>query len=102
MRQSHKVTGILLVFGSCVSLQFGAALAMSLFPLVGPWTTVDNHATPIVSIRFTSDLGDAPSSTPVVTITMSKCGILWLVVGNNERVFLCRNQPYPSGYGCDD
>ena len=39
MRQSHKVTGILLVFGSCVSLQFGAALAMSLFPLVGPWTT---------------------------------------------------------------
>ena len=39
MQQSHKVTGILLVFGSCVSLQFGAALAMSLFPLVGPWTT---------------------------------------------------------------
>lgn len=39
MRQSHKVKGILLVFGSCVSLQFGAALAMSLFPLVGPWTT---------------------------------------------------------------
>ena len=39
MRQSHKVTGILLVFGSCVSLQFGAALAISLFPLVGPWTT---------------------------------------------------------------
>lgn len=39
MRQFHKVTGILLVFGSCVSLQFGAALAMSLFPLVGPWTT---------------------------------------------------------------
>ena len=27
------------MFGSCVSLQFGAALAMSLFPLVGPWTT---------------------------------------------------------------
>ena len=69
------------------------------FPTRGP---VDNHATPIVSIRFTSDLGDAPSSTPVVTITMSKCGILWLVVGNNERVFLCRNQPYPSGYSCDD
>lgn len=46
------------------------------FPTRGP---VDNHATPIVSIRFTSDLGDAPSSTPVVTITMSKCGILWLV-----------------------
>lgn len=39
MQQSHKVTGILLVLGSCVSLQFGAALAMSLFPLVGPWTT---------------------------------------------------------------
>jgi len=39
MQQSHKVTGILLVFGSCVSLQIGAALAMSLFPLVGPWTT---------------------------------------------------------------
>lgn len=39
MRQSHKFTGILLVFGSCVSLQFGAALAISLFPLVGPWTT---------------------------------------------------------------
>ena len=27
------------MLGSCVSLQFGAALAMSLFPLVGPWTT---------------------------------------------------------------
>ena len=69
------------------------------FPTRGP---VDNHAMPIVSIRFTSDLGDAPSGTPVVTIIMGKCGILWPVVGNNERVFLCRNQPYPSGYGCDD
>ena len=27
------------MFSSCVSLQFGAALTMSLFPLVGPWTT---------------------------------------------------------------
>ena len=54
------------------------------FPNRGP---VDNHAMPIVSIRFTSDLGDAPSGTPVVTITMGKCGILWPVVGNNERVF---------------
>ena len=69
------------------------------FPTRGP---MDDYAMPIVSIGFAFDLGDAPSGTPVVTIAMGECGILWPVVGNNERVFLCRNQPYPSGYGCDD
>jgi inner membrane transporter RhtA len=30
-------TGALLVIGACVSLQFGAAVAVRLFPLLGPW-----------------------------------------------------------------
>ena len=30
-------TGVLLVIGSCLSLQFGAALADGLFPHLGPW-----------------------------------------------------------------
>lgn len=30
-------TGVLLVIGSCLSLQFGAALADGLFPYLGPW-----------------------------------------------------------------
>jgi inner membrane transporter RhtA len=30
-------TGVVLVMGACVSLQFGAAVAVQLFPLVGSW-----------------------------------------------------------------
>lgn len=32
-------SGILLVIGSCCSLQLGASLAMQLFPFAGPWAT---------------------------------------------------------------
>lgn len=35
--QQRTGTGVLLVLGSCFSLQFGAAMASRLFPLVGPW-----------------------------------------------------------------
>lgn len=34
---SSPATGVLLVVGSCLSLQFGAALASGLFPHLGPW-----------------------------------------------------------------
>ncbi|MDT9592099.1 EamA family transporter [Nocardioides zeae] len=34
-----RLSGVALVLGSCVSLQFGAAMAMSLFPVVGSWGT---------------------------------------------------------------
>lgn len=34
---SSPTTGVLLVLGSCLSLQFGAALADGLFPYLGPW-----------------------------------------------------------------
>ena len=68
------------------------------FPTRGP---MDDYAMPIISIGFAFDLGDAPSGTPVVTIAMGECGILWPVVGNDERVFLCRNQLYSPGHGCD-
>jgi inner membrane transporter RhtA len=30
-------TGVVLVIGACVSLQFGAAVAVQLFPVLGPW-----------------------------------------------------------------
>lgn len=30
-------TGVVLVIGACVSLQFGAAVAVQLFPALGPW-----------------------------------------------------------------
>lgn len=36
---SRPVVGALLVCGSCISLQFGAALAVLLFPLIGAWAT---------------------------------------------------------------
>lgn len=36
---SSKHTGILLIIGSCTSLQFGAAFAVQLFPLIGSGTT---------------------------------------------------------------
>lgn len=35
--KSSPATGVLLVIGSCFSLQFGAALASELFPHLGPW-----------------------------------------------------------------
>ena len=68
------------------------------FPTRGP---VDDHTVPIIYIGFTFSLGDASSGTPVVTIAMGERGIIWLVVGNDERVFLCRNQLYSPGHGCD-
>lgn len=37
IRPSSPVAGAALVFGSCVSLSFGAAIAAQLFPALGPW-----------------------------------------------------------------
>ena len=34
---SDKTTGVLLVIGSCISLQIGAAFAVQLFPQLGAW-----------------------------------------------------------------
>ncbi|MDO4928843.1 MAG: EamA family transporter [Corynebacterium sp.] len=36
---NSKRTGVLLIIGSCTSLQFGAAFAVQLFPLIGSGTT---------------------------------------------------------------
>lgn len=38
-RTASPLTGVLLVLGSVFSLQFGAAFATTLFPIVGPWAT---------------------------------------------------------------
>ncbi|HEY4615836.1 MAG TPA: EamA family transporter [Citricoccus sp.] len=37
VRPRALVTGVVLVVGACVSLQFGAAVAVQLFPVLGPW-----------------------------------------------------------------
>jgi inner membrane transporter RhtA len=38
-RDRGRLTGTFLVLGSCASLQFGAALATTLFPEIGTWAT---------------------------------------------------------------
>ncbi|AKK04916.1 putative permease, DMT superfamily [Corynebacterium mustelae] len=38
-RTSSPLTGVLLILGSMFSLQFGAAFATTLFPILGPWAT---------------------------------------------------------------
>jgi inner membrane transporter RhtA len=38
-RSSGRPTGVLLVLGSCASLQIGAAFATELFPVIGSWAT---------------------------------------------------------------
>lgn len=37
VRPRALVSGVVLVIGACVSLQFGAAVAVQLFPVMGPW-----------------------------------------------------------------
>ncbi|WP_326503687.1 hypothetical protein [Rothia nasimurium] len=59
---SDKTTGVLLVIGSCISLQIGAAFAVQLFPQLDAWgvTTLSLEvAALVIATLITLPFGEA-------------------------------------------